>query len=110
MQLLDSTMSDMCGELVALGDSYMRWAKTEDSYDIERNLRAAFYYLDKIHMFHVSMGHEAIDEIGWMTLYEYYAGERRLRELQASKVVQVPGMGHPKDILTAVQYFKEKGL
>jgi len=110
MQIIDSTMKQVCDELFARGDKHMLWTKPEDSYDVERNLRAGFYYLDKIHMFNVRLGHEKIDSIGWMTLYEYYAGSRALKELQSSRRVEVRGMGHPKSILEAAQQFTERGL
>lgn len=110
MQVIDSTMKYICDRLYRQGDKHMLWQGPEDSYDIERNLKAGMEYLDEIHMLNVQLGHEKLGEIGWMTLYEYEAGARRLRELQSGKMVTIPGMDHQKNILEGALAFLSKGL
>jgi hypothetical protein len=110
MQVIDSTMKYVCDQMVERGDPYMAWNGPEDSYDIERNLRAATFYLDQIHQLKVLRGHEVLNEIGWMTLYEYYAGPLALAELQSHKKVAVFGMGYSKEVLEQAQRFEKKGL
>lgn len=111
MQVVDPTMKAMCDELVLLGETHLAWKGPQDSYDMERNFKAAVHFIDKVHQFNVAMGYERMDEIGWRTYYEYNNGGESLRRIVAAQPnINGESLRYPKIVFEAISYYKQAGL